>query len=181
MESGRWADPPNFEQEVLRVGEAFWAGHTTGRYAADLEGALAGVLVRDAEQAGWGAPFRALTPQGELRSLADWFAGQPADIYADPVHRLENLAGPQAGDLLLISNYAGGYYFGGPVSGVHGGLHPEDSFALLAYGWPGVPAGQWEAARTAIEDAIIARCQAEGGRYLSTADMATGLMAVLNP
>jgi len=40
-----------------------------------------------------------------------------------------------SGDILLISNYSGGYYFSGPLRGMHGGLHPEDSFATLAFGF----------------------------------------------
>ena len=98
-----------------------------GAYAPELQNALAGVLLRDVEHQGWNAPYQALTPQGLRRSLEEWFAHQPAQEYADPVNRLNNLAGPMCGDILLVSNYAGGYYFAAPMRGMHGGLHPEDS------------------------------------------------------
>lgn len=179
-QSGRWVEPPSFGRDVLPVGRAFWEAHATGRYAAELRGALAGVLAHDVEGEGWSAGYQALTPSGERLPLEKWFAGQPAWLYADPVHRLENLAGPASGDLLLISNYPAGYYFGAPMSGVHGGLHPEDSGALLACGWPAATGEDWRAARRAFRDAITRRCALEGGRQPSTTDMVTGIQAVLD-
>jgi hypothetical protein len=113
-------------------------------------------------------------------SLESWFAAQPVGHYVDPIHRIGHLAGRLSGDILLISNYGGGFYFGGPISGVHGGLHPEDSCATLAFGWPEVSGRVWRRARRDISTAIEDRCRAEGGRQPSTADMCTGLLAVLN-
>lgn len=183
---GRWADLPEFEREVLPVGRAFWVAHETGKYATELEGALAGVLVRNVAGKGWDAPYQALTPDGDILSLEDWFGdtnglkkGAVTGQYADPVHRLGNLAGPFVGDLLLISNYLGGFYFGAPLTGVHGGLHPGDSGATLAYGWPDTGQVAAEQKRIAVLEAIATRCQAEGGRQPSTADMLTGLLAIL--
>jgi len=92
---------------------------------------------------------------------------------------LHNLAGPLTGDLLLVSNYADGYYFAQPLLGMHGGLHPQDSWASLALGWPESPQAKWNAARAAFSKAIQARCQAEDGRQPSTADMLAGLSALL--
>ncbi len=175
----RWADPPDFERDILPVGRAFWEAHSSGRYAVELEGALAGVLVRNVEVEGWQASYRALTPQGELASLDEWFRSQPADLYADPVHRLDNLAGPRSGDLLLISNYEQGFYFGGIHAGVHGGLHPQDSNATMVFGWPGSSQSVWEHSSQAIQAAITARCRAEGGRCPTTADLLTGLTALI--
>jgi hypothetical protein len=176
---GRWAEPPVFEHDVLPVAKAFWEGHRSGRYDPNLEGSLACVLLRDVEKEGWNAPYRALTPEGEIRSLETWFASQPQELYADPVHRLQNLSGPMSGDLVLVSNYAGGFYFSGITQGVHGGLHPEDSNATLAFGWPGASEEAWSGAQEAIRRAIQKRCQAEGGRQPSNADMLTGVRAVL--
>ena len=85
-----------------------------------------------------------------------------------------------AGDLLLVSNYADGFYFGAPTEGVHGGLHPNDSEATLVFGYPGVENGRAEEMRIAVLDAIQSRCQAEGGRQASTADLLTGLLALVN-
>jgi hypothetical protein len=174
---GHWAEPPLFERDVRPVARAFWQAHATGKYAPELRGALAGVLVRNVERDGWEAPFAALTPDGDLLPLPDWFATQPDGLYLDPVHRLNNQTGLFSGDLLLISNYAGGYYFGKEIHGVHGGLHPEDSHATLAYGCPGADAEDWARMKAAIEEAIAARCAAEGGRMPSTCDLVVGVEA----
>jgi hypothetical protein len=84
-----------------------------------------------------------------------------------------------AGDVLVITNYAGGFHFGAPKAGTHGGLHPEDSRAVLAYGFPGVDEAGAVTLRATVIDAIQRRCGAEGGRQPSTADLVTGLLAVL--
>lgn len=182
---GHWADVPDFGRDVLPVGRAFWQAHASGQYAAELQGALAGVLIRNVEKAGWRSSYSALTPDGEIVSLEKWFSTTSGrfDVvasgrYLDPVNRLNNLAGPLTGDLLLVSNYADGFYFGAPIHGVHGGLHPEDSRAVLAYGFPGVDADTAEKMRIAIWSAIHQRCIAEGKRQPSTADMLTGLDAL---
>jgi len=168
---GRWADAPIFESDVLPIAQAFWEAHFSGRYAQELYGALAGVLVRNVEKDSWKVPYLALTPDRQLLSLAEWFAVQPEGMYADPVHRLNNLAGPMVGDVLLISNYADGYYFASPLAGVHGGLHPEDSFSSLAFGWPAASAADWANLHKAIIDRIQQRCRLEGDRSSSTADL----------
>ncbi len=184
--TGHWADAPNFARDVLPVGRAFWEAHLEGKYAPEVQGALAGVLIRDVERAGWAAPYEALTPEeagdphGSLVPLGDWFAAQPVGLYLDPVNRLNHLASPLAGDIVLISNYADGYYFGSEISGVHGGLHPDDSLATLAYGWPGASLAEWVPMGQAILDAIGARCRAEQGRVPTTADMWIGLQAAIS-
>ena len=93
--------------------------------------------------------------------------------------RLNNLAGPYVGDLLLVSDYANGFYFGAPMQGVHGGLHPQDSAATLVYGFPGAGQDAADQMRVAVQEAIAARCRAEGGRQASTADLLAGLLAVV--
>ena len=176
--TGTWQSPPDFAKDVLPVGLAFWEAHQTGRYAIDMQGTLSAVLVRNVEQAGWQAPFAALTPAGKLLSLETWFAKQPAALFADPVNRLHNLSGRHSGDLLLLSNYADQYYFGKEHKGVHGGLHPDDSRATLAFGWPGLPADSWQATAAMIRGAIEERCLAEGERQPCITDLLTGVMAV---
>ena len=176
---GRWADPPPFERDVLPVARAFWEAHQSGKYAEELRGALSGVLVRNVERDGWEAGYAALTPAGEVVPLEAWFSAQEEGLYVDPVHRLNNHTGMFSGDLILISNYAEGYYFGKEIKGVHGGLHPDDSLATLVYGWPGASAEDWQRARDAITAAIETRCAAEGGRMASTCDMLVGCNPVL--
>lgn len=177
--NGHWADPPVFERDVLPVAKAFWEAHASGAHAEELRGALAGVLVRNVEAEGWKAGFQALTPDGSVQSLEEWFASQPDGLYIDPVHRLRHHTGKFSGDIILISRYAEGYYFGKEIRGVHGGLHPEDSRATLAYGWPGSDAADWEQAAGMIRQAIEARCAREDGRMAATCDMLTGLEAVI--
>jgi hypothetical protein len=176
----RWADAPVFERDVLPVASAFWEAHATGKYAPELQGALAGVMLRNVERDGWSAPYQALSPQGDQVRLGEWFANQSPELYADPVSRLDHLAGSLTGDLLLISNYAEGFYFASPLSGMHGGLHPEDSSAAFAFGWPSGSGPEWERVHRTILEAIQNRCQAEGGRQPSTADLPVALMALLD-
>ena len=183
---GRWADAPDFQRDVLPVAKAFWEAHATGKYAEEVQGALAGVLARNVHKDGWFAPYQAVTSDGEIISLENWFSPtfqrlnvRTLQRYIDPVHRLNNLASPMTGDLLLINNYAEGFYFGAPITGIHGGLHPEDSRAVLAYGFPGVDVHTAEKMYISINEAIQNRCHAEGGRQPSTADLMTGLYAVL--
>jgi hypothetical protein len=175
--TGRWADRPKFERDIFPVAQAFWEAHHTGKFARELNGALAGILIRNVEQDGWEAVYHALTPDGSIVSLKEWFSLQPEDHYIDPVQRINNLSSPFGGDLLLISNYAAGFYFGAPITGIHGGLHPEDSRATLIFGFPG--AHHNNGLRIAIKEAIQARCEAEGGRQPSTADLLPGLLAGL--
>ncbi len=170
-----WNLPPQFERDVLPVAQAFWQEHRSGRRVPDLHGALSAVLLRDVERDGWYGRYRALTPQGEMVSLEEWFEVLPANEYADPVNRLDNLAGPMAGDLLVLSNLSEGYYFGGAMHSVHGGLHPEESRATLLFGWPGGPA-RWQ---PAVQTAVLDRCRNENGRQPSTCDLWTGLQAIL--
>ena len=178
--TGHWADKPEFERDVLSVSAAFWEAHTSGKYATELENALAGVLVRNVEKDGWDAPYQAFTPQGEILSLEDWFAQQDPELYVDPVNRIQNLASKMAGDLLLISNYAEGYYFGNILEGVHGGLHPDDSRATFFVGAPSMDADDWRTTRQRVGQVIDKRCQAEGGREPSTADLYTALKTILS-
>jgi hypothetical protein len=178
--TGHWRNAPNFERDVLPVARAFWEAHADGRYALELQGALAGVLVRNVEKESWSAVYQALTPQGDLVPLGEWFAAQPPGLYADPVNRLDNLAGALAGDVLLISNYGEGFYFSAPLQGMHGGLHPEDSWAACALGWPEVGQSTWNLARETFSTAIQRRCQAEKGRLPGTADLITGLWPLLS-
>ena len=85
-----------------------------------------------------------------------------------------------AGDMLLISNYAEGYYFGAPIEGVHGGLHPDDSSATFFLGAPKVDQQDWLATKKNIQQAIENRCAEEGGRQPSTADLYNALQAILD-
>ncbi len=172
---GSWADVPDFGRDILPVAYAFWEGHRWGTYGPKLQHALAAVFVRNVQKFGWDAPYQALTPDGSIISLEEWFAEHAEGTFVDPVNRLQNLASPLASDVLLLPNTDGGYYFGEPHAGNHGGLHPDESYATLFYGWPGAAEADWHEVKHHISAAIEARCQEENGRQPSVADMLTGV------
>jgi hypothetical protein len=137
-----WDALPRFHTDVLPVARAFWTAHQTGQYSVDLLGALAMVLVRDVEQDGWQAQYQALTPGGELVAPEAYLREHPEIEVVEPAARLRALASEFSGDLVLVSNYAEGFYFGAPTVGVHGGLHPQDSLAVASLSWPGASSAQ---------------------------------------
>ncbi|MDJ0756565.1 MAG: alkaline phosphatase family protein [Ardenticatenaceae bacterium] len=170
---GHWWDEPVFTRDVQPIGQAFWDASKTGRYEPRLQNNLAAVLIRNVEQDGWYAPFHALTPEGKVVTLDEWFSQPNTQPALDPLNRIKRYAGPYAGDLMLVSNYDDGYYFGKPLSGTHGGLHPEDSQGTLAFG-----INDRNLLQT-IEQAIDERRQREDNRMPSVVDLATGLEEVL--
>jgi hypothetical protein len=171
-----WGDAPRFDEDVLPVARAFWEAHISGRYAPDLQNALAMVLVRNTTRDGWYGTYQALTPAGELLPAADFLAANPHILTVDAVPRLNGLSCPNSGDLLLVSNYSGGYYFGGPTIGVHGGLHPQDSLAVGSFGWQGASSDQLAYLRELAAGLVADRCRADGRQYASLSD----LMPVMN-
>jgi len=174
-----WADPPRFEEDVMPVAAAFWKANATGQYAPDLLGALSMILVRNVEREGWDADYLAFTPEAGLIPVSDYLSAHPEIKTVEAVGRLKRAASPVTGDLLLVSNYADGFYFGNPLRGVHGGLHSEDSEAVLSLGWPtGTPA-QVIALRETAHGAVSDRCRAEDGRREGIVDMVTAVSAVM--
>ena len=169
--AGRWSDPPRLGADVLRVGMAFWDANLTGKYSPDLQNALSMVLARDVEHEGWQANYRALTPDGAMVEITDYLADHPEIQTVEAAWRLARLAGPLSGDLLLVSNYADGFYFANPMPGMHGGLHPEDLLCVASLGWPGVDPdrlAQWQTESRAL---LAQRCQNDGRQYASLADL----------
>jgi len=184
--SGSWREPPMFSRDIQPVAKAFWEAHKTGCFSPELEGALAGVFVRNVELSGWDAPFLALTPDNEFLSLEDWFCDGIHQGYtslspplSDPINRINNLVSPFVGDILLLCNYAGGYYFGAPTIGVHGGLQPEESKTTMVFGFPFNHDMSSNNIRVGVIDEISSRCKAESNRQPSTADLLTGLLFLL--
>ena len=148
---GAWEQPPGFDRDVLPIAAAFWEANQTGRYAPDLKDALAAILVRQVEQSGWNASYQVYTPAG-LLPLDAFFPGQIRTETIDAPARLNHLAGPHAGDLLLIANDSAGYYFGAPIQGTHGGLHPGESLAVLSLNWVGASPAQTTHLRQVISE-----------------------------
>ncbi|MCP4425402.1 MAG: hypothetical protein GY803_12985, partial [Chloroflexi bacterium] len=88
------------------------------------------------------------------------------------------LSGPNSGDILLLSNYHEGYYFAFPYKGIHGGLHPDDSRSVMAYGLSAGPQ-EVQQVRMTLKDAIEARCRTENNRHVNIADVVYGVKAVM--
>jgi len=168
---GRWADLPRFSADVLRTGMAFWEANLTGQYSADLQGALSMVLARDVEKEGWQANYMALTPEGKLVEVEEYLAAHPEIETVEAAWRLARLAGPVSGDLLLVSNYADGFYFANPMPGMHGGLHPADSLCVASLGWVGASPAEAERLRDQATALVAQRCQADRRKLASLGDV----------
>jgi hypothetical protein len=178
--SGEWKETPHFMEDVLPVASAFWEAHLTGRYAQDLQGALAMVLVRNVEQDGWQADYQALTPDGHLQDVHSYLEEHPEIQTVDAVARLRSLASPMCGDLLLVSNYAEGFYFGGIITGIHGGLHPQESLAVGSLGWIGASPEQWSHLQDVTKAAILERQETDGCEHASISDISRILAKMMD-
>ncbi len=153
---GRWNDFPVFAETVLPVAQAFWDANQTGRYSSDLQDALAMILVRSAEADGWEAEYQVYTPE-KLLPVDAYLRQHPEIETVAAAQRLAHLAGPLSGDLLLVSNYQGGFYFGAPTRGTHGGLAPGNSSAVFALGRPAAAAPEQDALRAAVRAHLAER------------------------
>lgn len=178
-QGGPWCDAPSFAEEVLPHAQAFWDTNQTGAHCAELQGSLSMVMVRNAEREGWYADYLVYTPDG-LLPIDDFLAAHPEIVTVDAANRLHFMAGPATGDLLLFTNYEQGYHFAiPPYRGIHGGLHPDDSGAVLSYGLPAGTPEQVAHLRRTLTAGLADRCQAEGGRRAGTVDMAYGVRVVM--
>jgi len=88
------------------------------------------------------------------------------------------------GDLILAANGREGYYFGGPTLGVHGGLLPEESEAVLTFARPGGSPDQVARdfiarMQETVRGVVADRCAGDGNRQPSVADMAPVALALL--
>jgi len=168
---GRWADPPYFEADVLRVAQAFHDMNTRGRYAPELQETLELVLVRNVEAHGWDADYEVVLESGQRWPLSAYLEAHPELAYIDAANRLSLMISEAAGDLLLIARGRDGYYFGGPQRGVHGGLLAGESEPVLVLAYPGGNGESITHLHQTFERALRERCAAEGGRQPSVADM----------
>ncbi len=175
---GNWATPPRFEADVLPVARAFWQAHLTGAYSQELQGSLAMILARDVERDGWSAPYQAVTIDGQLVSVEAYLAATPGLETRSAPWRLQRLASPYAGDLILVANYADGFYFSVPMKGVHGGLASADSRAVLSFSQPFGDAQAAETTLAKLKAAIADRCQRDA-RSPDVSDLTGALLALL--
>ena len=174
---GEWNEPPSFE-EVLRLANGFWESDDNGKYSQELKDALSLIVVRDVEHEGWYAKYLVYTPEG-LVPVEVFQDLHPEMEMQDPGSRLHYLTSPVSGDILLFSNYRDGYSFSLlPYKGIHGGLHPEDSRAVLAFGFPEADPEQVESLQQILSAAVQQRCQVEG-REPGNVDVAFGLRLLM--
>jgi hypothetical protein len=169
--AAHWADEPRYQEDVLPVAEAFRQMTERGAYEDELQGSLELILVRDTEHEGWHGPYRAFLGDRQTQSLADYLADHPELDYCDAVNRLQLAAGPATGDLILVAKGREGFYFGKPTVGVHGGLLPGESEAVLTFAYPGASGDTVRWMREMAEGVIADRCANEGHRAPSVADM----------
>ena len=176
--NGRWSDPPRFEQ-VLRLANAFWQSNLTGEFRPELKDALELILVRDVEREGWYADYQVFTPEG-LFPLAAYLENHAELEWVDGANRIHDMASPVTGDILLFANVAQGYSFTMlPYKGMHGGLHSQDSNAVLAYGYPGGSPDQASNLKDFLSNAIQERCKVENNRHVSNVDVAFGIRKIM--
>jgi hypothetical protein len=175
---GRWADPPRYEEDVLPVAEAFRQMNATGKYEDELQGSLELILVRNAEQEGWQGEYRAYLGGGQTQPLSETLANQSELKYADAVNRVRLATSSATGDLILAANGREGFYFGAPTTGVHGGLYPGESEAVLTFALPDGSSDEIAWLRETVKGIVADRCANEGGREPSVADMVPAVLAL---
>jgi len=177
--AGRWADPPRYEEDVLPAAQAFREMNETGKYEDELQGKLELILVRDAEREGWRGEYRVYVGDGQAQSLAGYLAAHPELGYADAANRIRLAASATTGDLILAADGREGFYFGAPLKGMHGGLYPEESEAVLTFAYPGGSPDEIAWLRETVAGVIGDRCANEGGREPGVADMVPAALALL--
>lgn len=141
-------------------------------------GALDLVLVRNVERQGWQADYLALCSDGTLTTVGEYLTSHPEIQTVDTKARRRSLAGPLSGDIVLVSDYTSGFYFGGPTVGVHGGLHPQDSLAVASVGWAGANGEQVDWLKTTIQRICDQQMATDGRERASLVDV-TPVLGVL--
>jgi hypothetical protein len=79
----------------------------------------------------------------------------------------------------LVANGREGYYFGAPMTGVHGGLYPGESEVVLTFAYPGGSRDEIVWLRETVAGVIDDRCVNEAHREPSVADMVPAVLALL--
>lgn len=177
---GHWADFPRYAEDVLPVAQAFYEMNASGRYQSEFRGVLDLILLRDAAGAGWAAEYRVYQGDGNSESLASYLDTHPELSFVDAANRLRLAASAMSGDLILVARGRDGYYFGAPLQGVHGGLLPGESEALLTFVYPYGDDQTIAWLREVVNSLVAERCAAEGQRRASVADLVPVARALLH-
>lgn len=168
-----WHVPPRYEEDVLRVAQAFHELTTEGRYRSELQNTLELILVRNAEQDGWQGEYQAYNGAGITRPFEEWLESHPELPYVDAVNRVRLASSSMSGDIILAAKAQDGIYFGGEgLKGVHGSLHADDSLAVLSFALPGAIQNEIGTLTEEVNNLINQRCESEGNRRPGIADMA---------
>lgn len=164
-----WEKPPPFS-EVKAIAEAFHRMNQEGTFREELQGTLELILVRNAEDNGWDAPYRVYEGNGNLREFSDWIEDHDHLNYSDPVNRIRQCRSRWSGDLILETKAEDGIYFGSTgYKGTHGSLRAPDSESVLSFGYP---SGEVNSLKETVEATVQERCERENDREPSIADMA---------
>jgi hypothetical protein len=169
---GEWPAFPRYQEDVVRVAQAFVEANESGKYCGDLKNTLDAVLIRNVEAAqNWDAPYSVYQNGGKLVSIEDWLHRNMASGYVDAANRIRLATSERTGDLILLAKATQGVYFGGPgLEGVHGSLAADDSRAVLSVCVPDASEADQQAMRERAEQLVMDRCDAEGDRKPSVAD-----------
>jgi hypothetical protein len=127
--TGKWADPPRLEQDIIPAAETF-EKHKSGELPFVIM-----ILVRPA----FGADYTVFE-NGKLIGIEEYFKDKESE-YPDAVRRLRGVNCGRSADLIVLIDYSKKYYFGDKVkAGEHGHLHAADSLAPLVFSGPDIPA-----------------------------------------
>ncbi len=167
-----WDCAPLFLDEVLATARKLGGcGDPTQAPPIDPE-TIAAILVRDTEHQGHRAPFHALGPEGQLIPLETFFEDPRFSNFIAPSERLKRLATPESGDIIVIANIEAGYYFGNPLSGMHGGLLREESRCAFAISAPFLSPAEWMSCERDLSAELLSKRLAEGRNWQSLSDIA---------
>ncbi len=132
---GTWGALPRWE-DIQPAGHAFYS-----------QAYVDNVLIRYQNSNGYRVYKEYADGTPYTLSLADYFNGRSE--YVDAVNRISKLDSERSGDLILLANYSGGYYFEShSYLGDHGNLNPEDSYVPLIISGPGIRRGTLTSAST---------------------------------
>lgn len=170
---GSWPDYPRYEEDVLRVAQAFHRMNQNGDFRSELRGTLEMILVRNSESGqNWIADYQAYLGDGKTQPLAEWLERHPELPIVDGENRIRNAISPLSGDIILGAKAEEGVYFGvDGLKGVHGSLHAQDSNAVLTFSMPTGTPNENDTLRQNIDRIIQERCRIENNRQPSIVDM----------
>ncbi len=139
-----WSQPPRYEEDVLKLADAFYVNNQKGGLVDGMKGALDMILVRKTTSPRQPRPFSVYVGGGRDESIARYLAQHPHPRYVALAERMKDLAtGPQgyrAGDLVLLAHNGDRkdpderYYFANEYHSWHGSPDRRDSEISLIVG-----------------------------------------------